>query len=505
MRLAVVATGSYAEVQTTQSSRRISVAALRGTVFDCNMIPLTNNKKKIMAAVSPTPCAVTGISTLLEGEKLDEVLNRLKSGNTAVCEVSEKPECNGIAYTDVYEHYGDDFKAEHIIGYIDSSGHGISGIEAAYDDILFSEKTVDAVYTVDGKGDILYGIEPYFENDSSVIGNGVVTTLDINIQSIARSAAEGIECGAVVVAECKSGKIRAMVSRPNFEVSDISKYLSAENSPLLNRALAAYSVGSAFKPCVAAAALEKEQADLIFECTGSTFIIDRNFNCHNRSGHGAMNLKKALAFSCNSFFYNLAISIGADSVYKTARSLSFGSSIKIGDNLTTSAGSITERKPLDNPAALANLSIGQGDLTVSPVAMLNLYNAIASNGKYYLPSVIEATVVDGSVSPYDIGSPTMVMSESTAAVLREYLIGVIADGTGIAAAPRTCIAAGKTATAQTGRYDKSGNEITNSWFCGFFPAENPRYTVIVMSEGKPSVSTASIFAEIADGINIFEG
>ena len=79
------------------------------------------------------------------------------------------------------------------------------------------------------------------------------------------------------------------------------------------------------------------------------------------------------------------------------------------------------------------------------------------------------------------------------------------DGTGSEAAPTITTAAGKTATAQTGRYYDDGSEITISWFCGFFPAENPRYVVVVMSDNRLNVSTASLFAEIADKITDYSG
>ena len=107
-------------------------------------------------------------------------------------------------------------------------------------------------------------------------------------------------------------------------------------------------------------------------------------------------------------------------------------------------------------------------------------------------------------SLYDSGSPTRVMSSEVAALLREYLRSVIDYGTGTEAAPKYCDAAGKTATAQTGRYYDDGSEITNSWFCGFFPAESPKYVAIVMSDSKINVSTASLFAEIADEIALLK-
>ena len=93
------------------------------------------------------------------------------------------------------------------------------------------------------------------------------------------------------------------------------------------------------------------------------------------------------------------------------------------------------------------------------------------------------------------------MKNDTAAVLREYLAAVITEGTGEDAKPETVTAAGKTATAQTGKYE-DGVEISQGWFCGFFPAESPEYVVVVFSENtkKQIKSCNKIFAEIADNI-----
>ncbi len=504
LRVAIITTGNYSTVQSQQSAYRITVSNLRGTIYDCNMIPITNNKTKIIAAVSPTPKAVVGISTALDGGELQTVLNTLSQNKPAVCEIDEPIECDGISCTTVYKNASAETPSCHLIGYTDSTGHGVSGLQKAYDDLLYSEKTVSAVYTKDGKGDVLSGISPYFENDLSVVASGVVTTLDINIQNIAQKASEGITSGAVLVANAKDGKIRASVSLPTYDITDISASLKAENSPLLNRALSAYSVGSVFKPCVAAAAIEAGKGGFIFNCTGSTQIADRAFRCHKLDGHGIVDLRTALAQSCNCFFYNFAISLGGEGLYKMTSSLGFGSSFDIAENLSISQGSMPSLKALTNDGAIANLSIGQGEVLLSPVSMLTLYCAIANGGYYCLPSVVEKTIKNGRVSMYDSSCPTKVMSENTANLIKNHLKSVITEGTGTDAAPTLTTAAGKTATAQTGRYDDNGIEITNSWFCGFFPADEPQYVVIVMSEGASQVSAASVFAKIADGVTKYE-
>ena len=501
MRVAVIACSDYSEAQKKQSGLRLTAASLRGTVYDCNMVPITNNSTKIIAAVSPTPRAVTAISSVLAGDERESVLERLKSGKPVLCEVPEMIECDGISCITVYEHNSADTPALHLVGYTDGASHGVSGLEKAYDEYLYSDKKAEFIYTMDGGGDILVGIKPEIENDTSVTAAGVVSTIDVNIQTIAEEASQQIECGAVVIADAKNSKIRAMASVPNFDVTNLSDYLNKENSPLLNRALAAYSVGAVFKPCVAAAGIEAGKRDFHYTCTGSTKIIDRYFKCHNLSGHGDMDLKSGLANSCNTFFYNFAAEVGGERVYNTASALGFGKSIDICDGLSAAKGSLPSNSSLSNIANLANFSIGQGELLLSPVAMLNLYCAIASDGAYNIPSAVEGTLSGGAFTSYNIGERTRVMEKETALKLREYLSAVIEEGTGTGAKPKTVSAAGKTATAQTGKY-KNGTEICAGWFCGFFPADNPQYTVIVFSENtqKQSATCGEIFADIADRI-----
>lgn len=501
LRVAVIAASPYSEIQAEQSSYRITVGRARGTVFDCNMVPITNAKSKILAAFSPVPSGVVAAHRLLDGEPLVECLENLEKGLPFVGEVKEEYECNGVAYTTVFENLSSDMSASHIVGYTDSSGHGVSGLQAAYDDLLYFEEKISAVYTKSGKGDLLAGIEPYFENSPSPQSMGVVSTIDINIQSIAEKASQGIDRGAVIVAEARSAKIRAMVSRPSFNPADISASLESVDSPLLNRAVSAYSVGSVFKPCVAAAALEMGRGEFNYNCVGNAYIIDRNFNCHKRDGHGTLDLSGALAFSCNTFFYNFAINIGAAPIYKMASSLGFGNGIRIADNIFTASGSMPKLSSLNNEAAVANMSIGQGSISASPVSMLPLYCAIATDGSYFLPSIVEGTLTNGKFSKYDCGLATRVMSEDTALKIREALVGVVTEGTGTSAKADAVTTAGKTATAQTGRRDKKGQEITNSWFCGFFPANDPEYVIIVMSEGQSNSVVNTAFANVADGVN----
>lgn len=499
LRVAVIDSKGYEKVSAEQMKYKIKVKKMRGTIYDCNMLPLTNNKKSIIAAVLPTPRAIIALSDLIDEENKENTMSKLRKDKLAVCKISKDIECEGVATTYVYESE-DTVDTCHIVGYLDNSLHGVAGLEAAYDSLLYSDDYLYAVVETDGKGNILGSSEPHFENQSSVLSNGVVSTIDINIQKAVCEASGDIKKGAVVVSEVKTGEIKALLSIPQFDTKNLSDYLGDKDSPFINRALSPYSVGSVFKSCVAAAGLENGVTDYKYDCKGSTFIIDRDFKCHKAEGHGVVDLRQALAFSCNCFFYNYAFLVGGEPIYKMARKLGFGNSIKICDNIKTSAGNLPDAKSLNNPANLANFSIGQGEFSASPVAMLPLYTAVANGGRYYLPSLVKGTIMDGKAIEYDKGKMTVAMSQNTADTIKSYLVDVITSGTAVSAAPKTVTAAGKTATAQTGRKDENGEKINNSWFCGFFPAEEPRYVVVVLSEGGNTAETTTTFSRIADRI-----
>lgn len=501
LRVAVIARTDYTSVLKSHGRLKLEITGLRGTIYDCNMVPLTNRKTKIIAAVSNTKRAKDALETILNGKEYNDLCTRLNNSDKPIlCELPEEVVCDGILCTTVF--YDDEpVIAPHTIGYVNNDNKGVSGIEAAYDSLLYSKNSAYFAYACDGLGNILSGVEPEIYNDTSIVASGVVTTLDINIQNIIEETANPLTKGAIVVADADTLKIRGIVSRPNFNNLELSNFLNDASSPLFNRAINCYAVGSCFKPCVAAAAIENKLSNTKYTCVGNMQIVDRNFNCHERAGHGTLTLEYALANSCNTYFFNLALKTGGNGVYKMADSLHFGRKIKLCDGIYTANGVIPQKNNLQNQAHLANFSIGQGDFTASPVSMLTLYSAIANGGKYYMPSLVEGTYKDGSFAKYNSGYPTKVMSEATAQNLKKYLQTVITEGTGAAALPQTVTAAGKTATAQTGKF-QNGREILRSWFCGFFPADNPKYIIIVFCENSSlqTESCAEIFAKTADKI-----
>ncbi len=488
----------YLTAQKTQSFHREDVERIRGTVYDCNMTPITNNKRTLYAAIPPTPDAAVSVGEYLSDGQLDKARESLEQRKVAVCKPDREIDNQNIATTIVYSTEYNGFLFEHLVGYVGADGHGKCGIEEAYDDILYTGEYAGASYPVSGTGNALLGEKPEFYNDLKKTESGVVLTVDMNIQKTVAEASKGLKKGAVIIADVKTGKIRALLSKPSFSPGDLQSVVNAENSPLINRALTPFSVGSVFKPCIAASAIDNNLSDIIYNCKGRSLIDGRYFSCHKKEGHALVNLKTALAFSCNSYFYNLGKVLGAEKIRKSALLCNFGSSFKICKNITVDGGNLTLATHLKTDSQIANFSIGQGDIMISPVGMLTLYTAIAGDGTYYIPSVVEATVSGDKTKIYDYGKKTRAMSEKAARIIREDLREVVVSGTAEQANSEKVKICGKTATAQTGQYGKDGTEITNNWFCGFFPYENPRYVGVVMSEGKSEISPALIFKGIAE-------
>lgn len=493
-------------VQSMTNGYTLTVSALRGTIFDCNMQPITNSETKILAAVTPTPRAVTAISAYLSGEKLEATLNTLKTGKPALVEVEQKIDCEGIITLKVPQYVSTNTICEHLIGYLDDQNHGASGIEKSYDQNLYSEEKIEIIYPSDALGNFLLGDSAEIIYNENVTASGVALTIDTDLQKLTEVAMDGVLSGAAVVMEIGTGKIKAMVSKPSFDLNDVAASLDGENSPLINRTLSAYNVGSAFKPCVAAALLESgSNIDYFCVCSGKTTVADHTFKCHKLSGHGVVDLSDAISQSCNVFFYKISSLLGAKSIYNMARKLNFGTATNIG-KISTASGSLDTLSNLQNsPTALANLSIGQGKLLLSPVSILTLYEAIANGGVYSMPKVVEGVVKNGIIKKEKSSPQTRAMSQETANKIKEYLCDVLRDGTGTLAKPQYVTAAGKTATAETG-WRKNGRLIQNSWFCGFFPIETPKYVVAVLIEDEAlnGSSGAPYFKKIADKIALYE-
>ncbi len=371
-----------------------------------------------------------------------------------------------------------DTAAPHLLGYL-KDGKGVCGIEAAFDSFL-SQNAVAAYAAIPTIGDgtalpdsqISLSVPP--ENRS-----GIVLTLDLALQKKVQSLKSDIKKGAVVCMDVKSGEILACASFPEYD--NVADALSDPNTPLINRAFTAYPVGSVLKPVIAAAALETGiSPHTAFECTGSTTIGQTTFRCHNRNGHGILNLYGALKQSCNPYFVQLTAQLPPELLIDTVYQFGFGQKIKLADSLYSAAGNLPDANM--NAGEKANFSFGQGRFLATPLQICAAYAAIADNGNYHTPILITGTTENGSnISGCSIPQSTRIITEKTASILQDALYKAVMENETAKAKPDSGVVCGKTGTAQTGQF-KDNRERLNGWFAGWYEYKGKTIAITVMVE-----------------------
>ncbi len=491
----------------------VSVAAVRGTIYDYQLRPLVNEKKEYVAALAPGGQALSAVQAATTADSFALLRKQMNSGMPAAVRLKEPVALMaGLELFFVPRRFGERLLAPHLIGYLDYGGeHGVSGIELACDKVLsrFSGEAT-ASFPVDGNGRLLSGTSAVRTDTTGRCRGGVVLTLAREIQQLVEDvAAAYVPKGAVVVLEPSSGAIRAMASFPSFQPATVSEEIQKESSALVNRALSGYDCGSVFKIVTMAAALEKGiSVETAYTCTGAISVDGQRFHCHNRLGHGTLGLTDAMAQSCNSAFIQLAADTGAAALYSMAGNLGFEQPISLLDSLAATTGVMPTLETLkSSPAAVANLSFGQGYLMASPLHIARTIATVVNGGVMPKLHILEGYVDEnGSFSAAEMGRGQTVFSKSTADTLKTMLRRVVTDGTGKKAASSACTVAGKTGTAETGQIS-GDTPVVQSWFAGYFPAEKPQYVVVVLAEDAQNNGgrSAECFCEISNKLYEYIG
>lgn len=493
-----------------QSRQALVVSTTRGTIYDRSMVPLVNSSSKYIASVLPTPQAAGVLLPALEEKQRPAVLNMLTAGSPFALEVPTNDlYALGVDVFRVSQRYSQNPQlAPHIIGYLNGQEQtGAAGIEKAFDSLLKkSGGQIVARYQVDAMGRSMENGAVQIDRSGENDRGGVVLTLDASMQAATQSALEkGCEKGAVVVMDIGTGDILAMASVPDFDPGNIAASLESKDAPFINRAISGYNIGSVFKVIVSAAALENGiTPDFSYTCQGSIDVDGQVFRCNNHAIHGTVDMERALEVSCNTYFINLALTLGPDYIPALSSYMGLGSASELAEGFTTQSGNLPTRQELSNRASLANFGFGQGSSLATPLQMAQAISAIANSGMAVTPRLVMGETEDGSslsVS-YPSYSPNRILSENTAKTVQGLMVKVIEEGSGRKARPITGGAGGKTSSAQTGIYDENGKEIVHAWFAGFFPAAKPKYAAVVFVEGGESGENAAgpIFKQVADGI-----
>lgn len=427
--------------------------------------------------------------------------------------------------------------AAHVLGYVGAvseeeiaSGNpllrlpgfrvGKSGIELQYNTNLCGKEGAQRV-EVNAVGRVIREIE----RDEGVPGMTLPLTIDMRLQEIAYQKMKK-ESGAAVLLDIYTGEILMLVSTPSFEPNAFNRGLSLEEwrelstnirTPLLNKALGGlYSPGSTFKMIVALAALESGaiRPDTKIFCGGHIMMGNHRFHCWKGRGHGNVDLKEALKYSCDIYFYEVARRTGIDKISAMAKRFGFG--MPTGINLPGEKSGLMPTRRWKElilgeqwlQGDTYNAGIGQGYILTTPIQLAVMTAILANDGFKVNPTLIipenrEELIRNGE---------NINISKAHLQLMRDGMFDVVNASDGTAKVARVNIGgkriAGKTGTTQVKRIsmkereqglrdqdDLPWEERNHALFVSFGPADNPRYALsVVIEHGGGGAKTAAPIA-----------
>jgi penicillin-binding protein 2 len=380
---------------------------------------------------------------------------------------------------------------------------GVSGVEKQYNSILMG-KNGSRRAIVNSKGREVSRLD----ETPAEPGKQLKLTLDIDLQIAAEQAIEG-KNGAIVAMDPHTGEILAMVSRPTFDPNDFrmkisrnewNKLITDPDKPLLNKAIQAQlAPGSTFKILMATAGWQEGIAQsLNVHCNGGATFYGRRFGCWVKSGHGEVDLTKAIYQSCDVFFYTLAEKLGIDRIAKYATA--FGLGQKTGIDLPNEVTGVmpSEEWKIRNfkqkwfAGETISVGIGQGAIAITPVQLMRAISAISTDGRMVIPHVINpSNLPSGFVETTNYAEVKTIPVDPTGwnTITDAMSRVLLPEGTAPSAHVPGVDIAGKTGSAQIvslalrAKHQNNADFAQNGWFVGFTPRRNPDIIVCVLFEG----------------------
>ncbi len=369
----------------------------------------------------------------------------------------------------------------HVVGFVT---HGKSGLESAANyDLLTSH------------GNLIDQILDDFQGRKTK-GDNVVTTLNTTLQDVCYSAL-GDYSGAVIVMDPKTGAVKAMVSKPDFDPNTLdSRYADmvadSSNSQLVNRATQGlYPPGSTFKILTSLAYYRRYHTfdSFSYTCTGELQVDDYTVHCYHGTAHGEENFTQAFAHSCNTAFSTIGLDLGANPLTKVAKDMLFGQKLPFDLASSKSRWSLTSSS---GRVELVQTAFGQGKTLVTPYHMALIVSAIANDGVLMKPYLIDhiENAAGSAVSKTKPKTYRRLMTSDEASKLTDLMKAVVSEGSASALSGRSYQAAGKTGSAEYYRSD--GSIGTHSWFVGFTNPGNPDLVIAVLAENGGSGSSTAV-------------
>lgn len=350
-------------------------------------------------------------------------------------------------------------------------------------------------------------------SELETIGNSVETTLDLELQNAAEEQLRD-KSGALVVLSVHTGEVLAMASSPGFDPNVFGRDLTqkdwsflSSDRRLLNRVTqGTYPPGSIFKPMLAVAGLAEKLIDPkdTVRCSGSYYFAGRSYRCWKKAGHGVVNLRSALAGSCDVYFYSLGHRLGIDRIHEYATSFGLGEISGIGLGVEKS-GLIPSKEWKERvfskagdkiwfPGETLSVAIGQGAVTVTPLQMARAYAALANGGMVVQPRIIRRVNSREGHVLVDLTKPNIQKKVSAnpedLELVKQSLSDVVNAPGGTGGRARlgkefNIKVGGKTGTAQVVDlkfHGKKGHFEDHAWFVGFAPVENSEIVVAALIE-----------------------
>ncbi|CAN5887066.1 penicillin-binding protein 2 [soil metagenome] len=384
---------------------------------------------------------------------------------------------------------------------------GKQGLEKQYESLLRGKEGSQFV-EVDARGRVVRNSGAQ-QDLIPEAGPDLHTNIDLDLQKFVAGIFGDSLQGGVVALDPQTGGVLALYSAPSYDGNRFIGGVSAqyydslrtdERRPLYNKALqGTYPPGSTWKLATTAIGLEtgavKMTDKMPIPCTGGMQYGSRYFRCWKPEGHGFLDLKGAIAKSCDVYFYQLGLRLGIARLIAGGVSIGFDrkAGIDLPEELRPRFPKTTEYfddkygKGHWNNSLVLSMAIGQGDNSQTVLNMAKFYTALGTDGKAAKPQI-------------KTGSPERVqvvqLTDDQMEQMRQALVGVVTSGTAAASAIRGVQLAGKTGTAQSGKY-VNGKELNHAWFVGFAPADKPSIVVAVMLEfGGHGTRAAAIASKI---------
>jgi stage V sporulation protein D (sporulation-specific penicillin-binding protein) len=490
-------------------TRDMSVAADRGTIYDCNGDKLAISITADSIAVRPPEIAAlpkeqrqaaaeetAGFLAETLGLDYDEVYDKVTSDQYYVYikrkvdfELAEQIKEADLVGVEIEEetqrYYPKGMLAAHVLGFAGIDNQGLEGVELTLDEYL-SGTAGRIVGEYDANNNPIPQAE--YEYIAPEDGLDVYLTIDENIQYFCERDLANLMASetppknaGIIVMDPKTGDILAMAVANTYDPNNYSDYdASTWRNFLISDS---YEPGSAFKIVTASAALEEGTISLEsrFYCPGYVIVGDARIGCWSTTPHGSQSLAEAVMHSCNPAFVAIGQSIEAKEdglFYNYIKAFGFGT--QTGIDLSGEASGILQDESVVNQVEIATISIGQG-IAVTPLQMITAACAVANDGVLVKPQIV-SKVMDGDTLVYEQQPEEVrqIISADTAQTLRELLVGVVTGGSGTKAAIEGYTIAGKTGTAQKaegGGY-AAGKYVAS--FIGMVPAEDPQLVCLVV-------------------------